>query len=77
VAFINLAENKQNYKDYNNIAIKWIEKDPYQELVFAIVTGETSKLFGVNELPTLRMYLWNTTLVNISIFMYILFWFLF
>lgn len=62
VAFFDMKTDNQFYKVYLHMAIKWLERDPYQEISFAIVTGDSMKAFGVDKSPSLRLYLWNDTL---------------
>lgn len=62
VAFLNLPTDNLFYKVYLHTAVKWLEKDPYQEVAFAIVTGESIRSFGVEKHPSLRLFLWNDTL---------------
>ncbi|XP_026479698.1 thioredoxin domain-containing protein 11-like [Ctenocephalides felis] len=44
-------------------ALKWIDHEPYNEIGFAVVTGHSRDSFGVNSLPSYRIYLWNETLI--------------
>lgn len=64
VAFIDVNRHRQHYQVFYQTAVKWLEKDPYQNVVFAIITGngETSQQFGVvDNGPLIRTYLWNGT----------------
>lgn len=62
VAFLDLSSDHLFYEVYLHTAIKWLEKDPYQEVTFAIVTGASMQPFGVEKHPSLRLFLWNDTL---------------
>ena len=62
VAFINLETNPRHYKSFYRAALKFLEKDPFNEIGFAVVTGESSQAFGVETVPSIRAYLWNETL---------------
>lgn len=62
VAFIDLEANPRHYKSFYHAALKFLEKDPFNEIGFAVVTGETSLAFGVETVPSIRAYMWNETL---------------
>lgn len=65
VAFIDVNQHRKHYKIFYQTAVKWLERDPYQNVVFAIVTGETAQQFGVvdrDDNPFIRAYLWNGTI---------------
>ncbi|XP_055639657.1 thioredoxin domain-containing protein 11 [Toxorhynchites rutilus septentrionalis] len=62
VLFLNMNSNQKLYSRFYQTSLKWLEKDPLQEVAFGVVTGETSKAFGVEELPAIRLYLWNETI---------------
>lgn len=62
VGFIDMKKNLNEYYTFYQTAIKWLERDPYQEITFGIVTGDSFKLFGVDYQPSMRMYLWNETI---------------
>lgn len=64
VAFVDVLVNRSHYSNFYKTAVKWIEKDPNQEVVFGVVTGDAMRQFGVEESPIVRMYLWNDTLVS-------------
>lgn len=67
--FLNVENDKKLYSIFYQTAVKWIEKDPFQDVAFAIVTGDSVKEFGVDDSPSIRMYLWNETLV-INVYIY-------
>lgn len=63
VAFLDMHRDAVHYREYYRAAVKWLEKDPFQEVTWAIVTGRSSENFGIdNVVPSVRMYLWNETL---------------
>ncbi|CRK94444.1 CLUMA_CG007951, isoform A [Clunio marinus] len=62
VAFLNLQDHPRNYKSFHRAAYKFLEKDAFNEIGYAVVTGESSYNFGVEELPSIRAYMWNETL---------------
>ncbi|XP_053694216.1 thioredoxin domain-containing protein 11 [Sabethes cyaneus] len=62
VAFLDLKANSKQYSSFYQTSLKWLEKDPFQEVAFGIVTGESSNAFGVEEIPAIRLYLWNETI---------------
>ena len=64
VAFVDVQLDKRQYKTFYQTAFKWLERDPYQEIGFGVVTGDTAGAFGVELVPSVRMYLWNETLVR-------------
>uniref|UniRef100_A0A182YDT8 Thioredoxin domain-containing protein n=1 Tax=Anopheles stephensi TaxID=30069 RepID=A0A182YDT8_ANOST len=62
VAFLDVAIDSKLYQRYYQASLKWLEKDPFQEVSFGVVTGQSSKLFGVDTVPSIRLYLWNETI---------------
>lgn len=62
VAFVDLETFPRHYKSFYQAALKFLEKDPFNEIGYAVVTGETALAFGVDTIPTIRVYLWNETL---------------
>lgn len=62
VAFVDMEKNKTHYRKFYEQTIKWLDRDPYQDVAYGVVTGATAKSFGVEELPTIRIYSWNETL---------------
>ncbi|XP_065088854.1 thioredoxin domain-containing protein 11-like [Ochlerotatus camptorhynchus] len=62
VAFIDVNVNRKQYNRFYQTSLKWLEKDPFQEVAFGAVTGESSSAFGVEEVPAIRLYLWNETI---------------
>lgn len=64
VSFVDLLVDRSYFSNFYKTAVKWIEKDPNQEVVFGIVTGDARKQFGVEATPVVRMYLWNDTVVS-------------
>lgn len=62
VAFLDMNANRKQYNRFYQTSLKWLEKDPFQEVAFGVVTGESSSAFGVEEVPAIRLYLWNETI---------------
>ncbi|XP_058448387.1 thioredoxin domain-containing protein 11 [Malaya genurostris] len=62
VAFLDIDETPKLYSRFYKTAMKWLEKDPFQEVAFGIVTGESTNAFGIDEIPSIRLYLWNETM---------------
>ncbi|KAG4077611.1 hypothetical protein HA402_008871 [Bradysia odoriphaga] len=62
VAFVNLLVHRSYYSSFYKTAVKWTEKDPNQEVLYGVVTGDAMKQFGVESTPVVRMYLWNDTI---------------
>ncbi|XP_058818717.1 thioredoxin domain-containing protein 11 [Topomyia yanbarensis] len=62
VAFLEMNENAKQYSRFYQTSMKWLEKDPFQEVAFGVVTGESSIAFGVDEVPAIRLHLWNETI---------------
>lgn len=62
VAFIDLESHPRHYRSFYQAALKFLEKDPFNEVGFAVVTGETALSFGVDLVPSIRAYMWNETL---------------
>ncbi|XP_055546730.1 thioredoxin domain-containing protein 11 [Wyeomyia smithii] len=62
VAFLDMKANSKQYSRLYQTSLKWLEKDPFQEVAFGVVTGESANAFGVEETPAARLYLWNETI---------------
>uniref|UniRef100_A0A182NU03 Thioredoxin domain-containing protein n=1 Tax=Anopheles dirus TaxID=7168 RepID=A0A182NU03_9DIPT len=62
VAFLDVTNESKLYQRYYQASLKWLEKDPFQEVSFGVVTGQSSQLFGVETVPSIRLYLWNETI---------------
>lgn len=62
VAFIDMQTHPRQYRSFYHAALKFLEKDPFNEIGYAVVTGETALSFGVEMGPSIRAYLWNETL---------------
>uniref|UniRef100_A0A182TWF4 Thioredoxin domain-containing protein n=1 Tax=Anopheles melas TaxID=34690 RepID=A0A182TWF4_9DIPT len=62
VAFLDVGLDSKIYQRYYQASLKWLEKDPFQEVSFGVVTGESAQLFGVEMVPSIRLYLWNETI---------------
>lgn len=63
VAFLADIEAGTAYELFYTTAVKWLERDPFQSVAFAVVTGAPAVgSFGVCALqPLLRVYRWNGT----------------
>lgn len=61
VAFIDLQAHPRHYNVFYRTALKFLERDPFNEIGFGIVVGESSTEFGVEKVPAIRAYLWNET----------------
>lgn len=64
VAFVDLLVHRNYFWNFYKTAVKWIERDRNQEVMFGVVTGDAMKQFGVESTPVVRMYLWNDTVVS-------------
>lgn len=62
VAFLDIEKDKKQYNTFYKTSMKWLERDPFQEIGFGVVTGESADTFGVAEHPIMRLYLWNETI---------------
>ncbi|KAJ9585352.1 hypothetical protein L9F63_002849 [Diploptera punctata] len=66
VGFFNFLGNVggAGYYTFYSAALKFLERDPYREIGFAVVTdvGTAEKLM-VDEIPSVRLYMWNETLL--------------
>lgn len=62
VAYLDMVKHQAFYNIYLQAAIKWLERDPHRDVAFAVVSGETRSVFGVDREPSLRLYQWNDTL---------------
>lgn len=65
VSFVDVLMNRSHYSSFYKTSVKWLEKDPNQEVIFGVVTGEAKRNFGVEAGPVIRMYLWNDTVVSV------------
>lgn len=62
VAFLDLQQDPFEWNVFYEAAVKWMHRDPFQDIRFSVVTGESRSKFGVDSGgPVLRMYLWNET----------------
>lgn len=56
------SDGGRTYETFYTTAIKWLERDPFQSVAFAVVTGAATQHFGVVDTrPLLRVYQWNGT----------------
>ena len=62
VAFIDLKTHPRHYRTFFHAALKFLEKDPFNEIGYAVVTGLSALSFGVEMGPSIRAYLWNETI---------------
>lgn len=62
VLFVDMNKSASFYNIFYQFSLKWLENDPYGDLAFAVVTGESMSTFGVEHDPSLRLYLWNETI---------------
>ncbi|GAB0095391.1 uncharacterized protein DMENIID0001_107720 [Sergentomyia squamirostris] len=62
VAFVNMDSHQRFYQIFFQTAVKFLERDPMQDMRFSVVTGESAKEFGVDTVPSIRLYQWNETL---------------
>lgn len=62
VGFVDMESDNRNYRSFHRAALKFLEKDNFKEVGFAVVTGETALAFGVDNTPVIRAYMWNETL---------------
>ena len=68
VSFVDLLMNRSHYSNFYKTSVKWIERDPNQEVVFGVVTGDARRNFGIEaNIPVIRMYLWNDTVVSVLV----------
>lgn len=63
VAFLDLQRDQKEWNVFYETAVRWMYRDPFQDIRFSVVTGESRSKFGVDAgEPVLRMYLWNETI---------------
>lgn len=62
VAFVDLEGYPRHYRSFYHAALKFLEKDPFDEIGYGVVTGESALSFGVDHVPTIRAYMWNETI---------------
>lgn len=62
VGFLDMQKHKRQFQSFHRSALKFRERDPFDEIGFSIVTGESANNFGVTHMPTVRAYIWNETL---------------
>lgn len=64
---MDLPRRTKGYQALYTAALRALEKDPFQEVAFAVATSRAACLRLGNSpelpLPLLRLYLWNETLV--------------
>lgn len=60
--FVNMDTSYTFYKIFYQTAVKWLEKDPQGDIAFAVVTGDSIQMFGVDREPSLHLYVWNRTI---------------
>lgn len=60
--FVNMKTSHTFHKIFYQTATKWLEKDPQGDVAFAVVSGDSMNMFGIDNEPTLRLYLWNRTI---------------
>jgi hypothetical protein len=55
------------YYTFYSAALKFLERDPYREIGFAVVTdvGTAEKTMMVDQVPAILLCMWNETLVRI------------
>lgn len=53
----------KKFNAFYETAVRWHERDPFSDVKFAVLTGYNTEEFGVESIPSLRIYLWNETLV--------------
>ncbi|CAG2064672.1 unnamed protein product, partial [Timema podura] len=55
----------QGYHTFYTTSLKLLEKDPYREIGFGVITNvKVANELGIHLAPTIRLYLWNETLVS-------------
>lgn len=59
--FVDMDANQSFYNVFYQVSLKWLENDPYGDVAFVAVTGDAMQLFGVDNEPSLRLYIWNQT----------------
>nr|CAD7444195.1 unnamed protein product [Timema bartmani] len=53
----------QGYHTFYTTSLKLLEKDPYREIGFGVITNvKVANELGIHLAPTIRLYLWNETL---------------
>lgn len=62
VGFLDIHKHRRQFQSFYRSALKFIERDPFDEIGFSIVTGESANNFGVSQMPTVRAYMWNETI---------------
>lgn len=66
VAFVDLERHQKAFQIFFQTSVKFLERDPVRDMLFAVVTGDSAKAFGVDTVPSVRLYQWNETLVSIK-----------
>ena len=69
VGFFNFSglSKSPGYKEFYQSAIRSLEKDPNQEVIYAVVTDPRTaeSNYGVVTFPHARLFMWNESLVRI------------
>lgn len=60
MANINALPGSLDYAVFYSTALRYLEKDPFQEVVFAVNTDHS------NGAQKLSLYIWNNTMVRID-----------
>lgn len=55
-------DSRRRYDVFYATAVKWLERDPFQEIVFAVVTGASVRSFVRSAEPLVRFYQWKGTI---------------
>lgn len=62
VLFVDMKTSAKFYNIFYQLSMKWLENDPYGDVGFGVVTGESMANFGVDIEPSMRLYVWNETI---------------
>lgn len=62
VAFVDMRKSSTFYNIFLQAAVKWLERDPYRDVAFAVSTGRTMEEIDVDREPSIRLFLWNDTI---------------
>lgn len=61
---VNALPGSLEYAVLYTTVLKFLEKDPFQEIAFAVLTGSDNNCYD-NSRPSLLLYMWNETLVSV------------
>lgn len=70
IGFMPITVKATDYHTLYSVALKSLELDPFGDVCFSVVTSEElAQEMGVDVLPTVRLMVWNETLVRRTLYL--------